>query len=62
MREAKNNLVYSFTPKKIVVVNDVDNLAIVDTKDVLFISSLKNSAEVKKIVEKLKEEGKSEYL
>ncbi|MCK4540222.1 mannose-1-phosphate guanylyltransferase [Candidatus Parcubacteria bacterium] len=61
-REAKNNLVYSFVPKKIVVINDVDNLAIIDTKDVLFVSSLKNSVDVKKIVEKLKEENKAEYL
>ncbi|MCK5320663.1 mannose-1-phosphate guanylyltransferase [Candidatus Parcubacteria bacterium] len=62
VREAKNNLVYSFAPKKIVVVNDVNNLAIIDTKDVLFISSLKNSADVKKIIKKLKEENKEKYL
>ena len=61
-REAKNNLIYSFVPKKIVVINDVDNLAVVDTGDVLFISSLKNSADVKKILEKLKKEAKIEYL
>ena len=61
-REAKNNLIYSSVPKKIVVINDVDNLAVVDTGDVLFISSLKNSVDVKKILEKLKEEAKIEYL
>ena len=61
-RQAKNNLVYSSVPKKIVVINDVNNLAVIDTDDVLFISSLKNSAEVKKIIEKLKEENKTEYL
>ena len=61
-RQAKNNLIYSSVSKKIVVINDIDNLAIVDTDDVLFISSLKNSADVKKIIEKLKKENKVEYL
>jgi mannose-1-phosphate guanylyltransferase len=57
-----NNLIYSTTDKKIVVVNDVTDLAIIDTGDVLFVSSLKNSADVKKMVEKLKEEGLDKYL
>ena len=61
-QDAKGNLVYAAVSKKIVVINDVENLAIVDTPDVLFVSSLKNSAEVKRIVEKLKEEGRDEYL
>ena len=62
VNEANNNLIYSNVEKKIIVVNDVDDLAIVDTDDVLFVSSLRNSAEVKKIVEKLKEKGKDQYL
>lgn len=62
VQDSKGNLIYSSVPKKIVVVNDIDNLAVIDTPDVLFISSLKNSAEVKKMVEKLKEEGKDAYL
>jgi mannose-1-phosphate guanylyltransferase len=62
INEAKNNLIYSNVDKKIIVVNAINDLAIVDTDDVLFISSLKDSAEVKKIVEKLKEEGKEKYL
>lgn len=62
VQDAKGNLLYSSVPKKIMVINDVDDLAVIDTPDVLFISSLKNSAEVKKMVEKLKEEGRGEYL
>ncbi|HAM88621.1 MAG: Nucleotidyl transferase [Candidatus Falkowbacteria bacterium GW2011_GWC2_38_22] len=62
VQDAKGNLIYSSVPKKIIVVNDVDDLAVIDTPDVLFISSLKNSAEVKKMVERLKDEGRGEYL
>lgn len=62
VQDAKGNLIYSSVPKKIVVINDVDDLAVIDTPDVLFVSSLKNSAEVKKMVERLKEEGRDEYL
>lgn len=61
-RNSENNLIYSTVDKKIVVVNDISNLAVIDTKDALYISSLKDSAEVKRIVKKLKEEGKEEYL
>lgn len=61
-RDSNNNLIYSNVDKKIVVVNDLDNIAVIDTEDALYISSLENSAEVKKVVEKLKEDGKEEYL
>lgn len=59
---AANNIIYSTVNKKIAVINDVHDLVIIDTDDVLFVSSLKNSAEVKKLVDKLKEEGKEKYL
>lgn len=61
-RDSFNNMIYSNTEKKIVVINDVNDMVVVDTPDVLFISSLKNSAEVKKQVEQLKKEGREEYL
>lgn len=61
-RSAENNLIYSNVDKKIIVVNDINNLVIVDTEDALFISSLEKSAEVKNVVEKLKEEGQDKYL
>ncbi|MFH0892776.1 MAG: sugar phosphate nucleotidyltransferase [Candidatus Falkowbacteria bacterium] len=60
--DSENNLVYSTNKKKIVAVNDVKNLVIVDTKDALFISSLENSHEAKKVVEHLKAKNKNEYL
>lgn len=62
LNQSSNNLIYSTVNKKIVVVNDVNGLVIVDTDDVLFVSSLKNSADVKKMVDRIKEEGKNQYL
>jgi len=59
---ASNNLVYSNVDKKIIVVNDVNDLAIIDTGDALFVSSLDKSADIKKVIEKLKEAGSDEYL
>lgn len=59
---ATNNLVYSNVDKKIIVVNDINDLVIVDTDDALFVSSMKNSADVKKMVDYLKEEGLEKYL
>ena len=59
---SENNLIYNINNKKIIVVNDINNLAIIDTKDALFISSLEKSADVKKIVEKLEEEKLENYL
>jgi len=59
---AKNNLVYNNTAKKIIVLNEVDDLVIVDTGDVLLISSLDKSAEVKQAVEELKKQNKNHYL
>jgi len=44
------------------VVNAADDLAIIDTDSALFISSLKDSAEIKNIRKKLKEMGLEEYL
>lgn len=60
--QSNNNLVYNNHSKKIIVLNEVDDLVVVDTGDVLLVSSLDKSAEVKKCVEKLKQEGKLEYI
>lgn len=60
--DANNNLIYSNIDKKIIVVNDLDDIAVIDTEDALYISSLKNSGNIKEIVEKLKEKGMDEYL
>lgn len=62
INDSKNNLIYNISDKRVVVVNDVEDLVIIDTNDTVYISSLKNSAEVKKCLEKLKEAGHDEYL
>jgi mannose-1-phosphate guanylyltransferase len=62
VNEAERNLIYNNVDGKIIVVNNVEDLVVVDTEDALFISSLKDSAKVKKIVERLKEEGEEKYL
>ncbi len=58
----KNCLIYCLDDKKLVVANALEDLAIVDTGDVLMISSLKESAEIKKFIERIKEEGFEKYL
>ncbi len=57
-----NSLIYANAKKRIVAVNDVKDLVIVDTEDALFISSMDNSADVKKIVQTIGEKGMEEYL
>jgi len=60
--ESEGNLVYNNNQGKVIALNDVRDLVVIDTGDVLLISSNKNSAEVKELVAKLKEQGKQEYL
>lgn len=60
--EARNNLIFSTVKDKLIVALDVNDLAIIDTADALFVASLEKSAEVKKIVEELKEAGEQKYL
>ena len=50
------------TDGRLIAAVDVDNLIIIDTKDVLLITSKSHAQSVKKIVEKLKEEGRKELL
>jgi len=61
-QEASNNLIFTNKDKKIVVVNDINDLVIVDTEDALFISSLEKSAEIKTIIKKLREINLEKYL
>ncbi len=62
VNKAKNNLIYSTDQKKVVVVNNLDDIIVVDTPNGLFISSSVNSAEVKDCVEKIKDNGWLECL
>ncbi len=59
---ATNNLLYSTVGKKVLVANDIHDLAVIDTKDALFISSLKQSADIKELLEKMKELGLEDHL
>ena len=47
---------------RLIALVDVDNIIVVDTKDAVLICSKSKAQNVKKIVEKLKEEKKVEYL
>ncbi|MFH0840823.1 MAG: sugar phosphate nucleotidyltransferase [bacterium] len=62
IHDAQDNLVYNNNEGRIIVLNDVHDLIIIDTNDVLLISSSKKSAEIKNIVEKLKQQNKEKYL
>lgn len=61
-RESKNNLVFCNLVDKLVVINDVSDLVVVDTGDVLFISSLKSANNIKDIIEDLKQRGLQKYI
>ena len=45
---------------RLVVINDLENVVVVETPDTVFISDLENSRNVKTIVNKLKKEGRKE--
>lgn len=60
-KDTKNCLVYG-PKKKLIATIGIDDLAIVDTKDALLVCKKDRSHDVKKIIEILKEEGRSEYL
>jgi mannose-1-phosphate guanylyltransferase len=60
--DTKDCLIYSNVKNKIIATIGLDGFVIVDTKDALLVCPKNRSQDVKKIVEKLKEEKKSEYL
>lgn len=60
-RQTKNCLIYNHSLKKIVVLNDVEDLVVVETPDALLISSLKQAADIKECLDKVQAEG-SEFL
>lgn len=57
---SSNNLIYS--GGRLIAIAGVDDLVIVDSKDITLIIPRSKSQDVKKIVEKLKEEKKQQYL
>jgi len=56
-----NTLIYG-NEKKIVACLGLNDMVVVDTDDVLLICPKSKSQDVKKLVEKLKEEGLEKYL
>jgi len=58
LSKVKNSFVHSSS--RLVVVNDLSDLIIIDTKDALLVSSKYNSQDIKKIVNKLKKSSRSE--
>ncbi len=47
--------------ERLIATNKITNMVVVETPDAVFVSDLENSRDVKSIVEKLKEKGRSEY-
>ena len=58
LNKVKNSYVHSTS--RLVTVNEVSDLVIIDTEDALMVSSKKNSQNIKNIVEKLKNESRKE--
>jgi mannose-1-phosphate guanylyltransferase len=58
LNNVKNSLIYG--SNRLITVNDISNLVIIDTPDALLVSSKKNSQDIKKIVEKLRCEKRLE--
>ena len=58
--KSKNNLLH--TDNRLVAIFGVDDLVIIDTEEILMIAPKDRVQEVKQLVNRLKEEGKEEYL
>lgn len=62
LNEAYDSLVYNRSNKKLVVVNGLKNLAIIETDDVLVVSDLEKTEDIKEIIKKLAQDDKEQYL
>ena len=60
--DSRDCLIYANTKDKIVATVGLENLIVVDTPDALLICSKGRTADIKKIIEKLKEQKKDTYL
>jgi mannose-1-phosphate guanylyltransferase len=59
---SSDSLIYETTPDKIIATIGLEDLIVVDTPDALLVSKKDRIAEVKKIIEKLKDAKKDKYL
>ncbi len=60
--DVKDSLVYSNVKSKVIAAIGIKGLVIVDTQDALLICPKERTQDVKKIIEKLKDQKKDEYL
>lgn len=60
--DVKDSLIYNTKDRKIVAAIGVQGLVIVDTEDALLICSKEKTQDVKKVIEKLKEDKKEDYI
>jgi mannose-1-phosphate guanylyltransferase len=58
----KNSLIYSTSPSKLVATIGLEDVVVVDTHDVLLVARRSQNQDVKKVVERLKQEGLDKYL
>lgn len=62
LHKTESSIVYNRESKKIVVLNNVKDIAVIETDDVLVISDLNATEDIKEILERLAQEGKEKYL
>lgn len=62
LHESSGNLVYTECPKKIVVLEGVNNMFVLDTEDALLVCPVEKEQEVKRIVGELKLKYKGSYI
>ncbi len=60
LMQANNNMVH--TDQRLIALLGVDDMIVVDTQDIVLIAPKSRSQEIKKIVEKLKSDGRNEFL
>ncbi len=58
----KNSLVYSYNHQKLVATIGLDDMIVVDTEDVLLVARRSQNQDVKKVVERIKQNGLDKYL
>jgi hypothetical protein len=57
LEDTKDSLVYNYDKQKLIVGIDLDDMLIVNTKDVLMVTKKTSVPKIKKFVEKLEKEG-----
>jgi len=60
--KSSNSIVYNRSAKKLVVLNGVSNLAVIETDDALLISSLDSTEDIKEVLDELEKNGQENYL